>query len=85
MKKIAILAILAIACTTLFSACGKKADTKEVPEETVAAMSVDDVLANAGQLLGDTITIEGGLLAPLFPWCNESIHCRYSRLNHAPM
>lgn len=59
MKKIAILAILAIACTTLFSACGKKTDTKEVPEEAVAAMSVDDVLANAGQLLGDTITIEG--------------------------
>lgn len=59
MKKFAFIAILTIACASLFSACGKKTETKEATEEAVTAMSVDDVLANANQLLGDTITIEG--------------------------
>lgn len=59
MKKTAFLAILAIACVAMFSACGAKTDKTEPQEEEVAALSVDEVLANAESLVGDTVTIEG--------------------------
>ncbi len=58
MKKTAFFAILAIACMAMFSACGSKTSTEAQPEE-VSAMSVDEVLANADSLVGDTVTIEG--------------------------
>ncbi|MBP3537057.1 MAG: hypothetical protein J6J93_05895 [Muribaculaceae bacterium] len=58
MKKTSIIAIIAIACVAVFSACGNKAKTAEEAPEAVA-ISVDEVLANADSLAGDTITIEG--------------------------
>ena len=59
MKKTSITSVLALACLAVFSACGsKEAKTEEQPAE-VAAISVDDVLAKADSLVGDTIVIEG--------------------------
>lgn len=55
--KLMMAALFVAACFTLSSCGGGKKQQKA--EETVAAMSIDEVLAKAGELVDRTITLEG--------------------------
>ncbi|MCM1355089.1 MAG: hypothetical protein NC212_01620 [Staphylococcus sp.] len=58
MKKSTILAFLAVFCMFIVSSCG--GSSKGSADSNVAeAISVDEVLSNPDQLVGDTIVIEG--------------------------
>lgn len=57
LKKSLYLSLLAVAA--LFSACGNAQKTAASDAATNAALQVDDVLAGADALVGDTVTFEG--------------------------
>lgn len=60
MKKNIFIALAVIATSTFIYSCGNSSKTStEVAENEVATMSVDQALADASNLVGDTITIEG--------------------------
>lgn len=56
MKKLSFIALIAIVCVALAS-CGGRSDSSESSQGNV--ISVDKLLADAGNLVGDTVTVEG--------------------------
>ena len=52
-------AIMTVAVCLILSACGGNKKQSQTAEEAVAAMSIDDVMAKAADLVDQTVTIEG--------------------------
>ena len=57
MKKTSIFSILAVFCMIMISCGGSSKSAAEASADN--AVSVDEVLANADNMLGDTIVVEG--------------------------
>ncbi len=58
MKK-SILLLFTVVATICFVSCGGASNTSKAESEDVAALSVDELMANPDSLVGDTIVIEG--------------------------
>ena len=52
-------AIMTVVACLILSACGGNKKQAQTAEEAVAAMSIDDVMAKAADLVDQTVTIEG--------------------------
>ncbi|MBQ8500783.1 MAG: hypothetical protein IJ494_00530 [Bacteroides sp.] len=52
-------AIMTVVACLILSACGGNKKQSQTAEEAVAAMSIDDVMAKAADLVDQTVTIEG--------------------------
>ncbi len=66
MKKLFSLALTAI-CSLALLSCGEKKTEKAVEDNDATALSVDDVMCNASDLTGDTVTVE----APCSHLCSQ--------------
>ena len=58
MKAKLMMAVLFVAACFTLSSCGGGKKQQQA-EEAVAAMSIDDVMAKAGELVDQTVVIEG--------------------------
>lgn len=59
MKKTSIVAILAAFCMIIVSSCGGGSSTASNEASEQSTVNVDEVLANADNMIGDTLVIEG--------------------------
>lgn len=54
-----LVAVMMVAACFMFSSCGGSKKQAQNPEEAVTAMSIDDVMAKAADLVEQTVVIEG--------------------------